>query len=79
MCGSSAVLAKGIYSLVDTGNELHPFEYGKERNFWTLGVAVPLFDLGGGMSIYAAITDMLKPEALGDPTWNYVVPGVADL
>ncbi len=91
--GSSAMLAEGIHSLVDTGNEmllllglkrsrrpadeLHPFGHGKELYFWTLIVAVLLFGLGGGMSIYEGVTHVLNPEALGDPTWSYVVLGVA--
>jgi cation diffusion facilitator family transporter len=78
--GSSAMLSEGIHSVVDTGNELllllgihrskkpadelHPFGYGKELYFWSLIVAIPLFGLGGGMSIQ-------------DPNWNYVVLGIA--
>ena len=91
--GSSAMLAEGIHSTVDTGNEfllllglresrrpadeMHPFGYGKELYFWSLIVAIALFGLGGGMSIYEGITHLQQPSDTTDPFWNYVVLGVA--
>lgn len=91
--GSSAMLSEGIHSTVDTGNQLllllgtkrsrrpadeeHPFAHGKELYSWGLIVAVPLFGLGGGMSVYEGVTHLLHPKALGDPTWSYVVLGAA--
>ena len=93
--GSSSMLAEGIHSSVDTGNdallivglrrsrrppdENHPFGHGKELYFWTLLVAVFIFGVGGGMGIYEGITHLLHPKPLEDPTWNYVVLGVAAL
>jgi cation diffusion facilitator family transporter len=93
--GSSAMLSEGIHSVVDTGNELllllgihrskkpadelHPFGYGKELYFWSLIVAILLFGLGGGMSIYEGISHLQHPAVIRDPTWNYVVLGVAFL
>lgn len=90
---SSSMLSEGIHSVVDTGNEclllfglkrskmpaddLHPFGHGKEIYFWSLVVAIVLFGIGGGMSIYEGITHLLRPEEIKDPTWNYVVIGVA--
>jgi cation diffusion facilitator family transporter len=87
--GSSSMLAEGVHSLVDTGNngllllgshskrrepdETHPFGYGKEAYFWTLIVAVMIFALGGGISIYEGISRLLEPEPLESPIWNYVV------
>jgi divalent metal cation (Fe/Co/Zn/Cd) transporter len=64
MTGSSAMLSEAIHSVVDTGihrskkpaDELHPFGYGKELYFWSLIVAILLFGMGGGMSIYEGIT-----------------------
>jgi len=93
--GSAAMLAEGIHSAVDTGNELllligernsakpadakHPFGYGKELYFWALIVALSVFSLGGGLSIYHGIEALRHPEPLSDPTWNYVVLGVSAL
>ncbi|WP_243656778.1 cation diffusion facilitator family transporter [Paucimonas lemoignei] len=93
--GSAAMLAEGVHSLVDTGNEYlllvgigrsqrapdewHPFGYGKTLYFWALIVAASVFSLGGGVSIYHGITSMLHPKPLEDPTWNYIVLGVAAL
>ncbi len=51
--------------------------HGKELYFWTLMVAVLLFGLGGGMTTYQDVVHVLNPDDLGDPTWSYVVPGVA--
>ncbi len=87
------MLAEGIHSAVDTGNQLllligikhsrrpadewHPFGYGKVLYFWALIVAVSVFSLGGGASIYHGISSLRNPHALQDPTWNYLVLIVA--
>jgi cation diffusion facilitator family transporter len=91
--GSAAMLAEGIHSAVDTGNEFlllvgernsekppdkrHPFGYGKASYFWALLVALSVFSLGGGLSIYHGIHALRHPEPLEDPMWNYVVLGVS--
>ena len=93
--GSSAMLAEGIHSTVDSCDSLlllvglhrserpadegHPFGHGKELYFWTLLVAVLIFGVGGGMGVYEGITHLLHPEPLNDPFWNYVVLGVGVL
>jgi len=87
--GSSAMVSEGIHSAVDSGNSLllllgisrskrpadagHPFGHGKEIYFWTLIVAVLVFSLGGGMSLYEGITHLQHPEELQNPKWNYIV------
>ncbi|TQK11057.1 cation diffusion facilitator family transporter [Herbaspirillum sp. SJZ107] len=93
--GSAAMAAEGIHSAVDTGNEFllligehtsakpadakHPFGYGKTLYFWALIVALSVFSLGGGLSIYHGIEALRHPEPLQDPMWNYVVLGVSAL
>src|SRR5258706_5678288 len=93
--GSSAMLSEGIHSLVDTSDGLlllrgirlkrkppdstYPFGYGKEIYFWTLVVAVLIFAVGGGMSMYEGIIHLLHPHPLRDPGWNYVVLSLAFL
>lgn len=91
--GSSAMFAEGIHSIVDTGNgllmllgirkasqpadEAHPFGHGKELYFWTLIVAVLVFALGGGMSMYEGISRMLHPRPIQNLFWSYVTLGIA--
>ncbi len=93
--GSAAMAAEGIHSAVDTGNEFllligehtsakpadakHPFGYGKTLYFWALIVALSVFSLGGGLSIYHGIDALRHPEPLQDPMWNYIVLGVSAL
>jgi len=40
-------------------------------------VAIILFSSGGGMSIYEGILHLSQPRELRNPTWNYVVLGIA--
>lgn len=91
--GSSSMLTEGVHSLVDSGNQLlllygqrragkvpdraHPFGYGRELYFWAFIVAILIFALGAGVSIYEGVVHIREPEPLRDPTINYVVLGVA--
>jgi cation diffusion facilitator family transporter len=93
MTGSSAMLSEGIHSLVDTGNQVlllyglkqaakpaddaFPFGHGKEIYFWSFIVAILIFALGGGISIYEGIQHLLHPESLTNPLINYIVLGLA--
>lgn len=93
--GSSAMMSEGIHSLVDTGNQvllLHglkqakkpadekfPFGHGKEVYFWSFIVAILIFALGGGISIYEGVQHLQHPKAIDKPFINYVVLGLAML
>ncbi|MCG6873178.1 MAG: cation diffusion facilitator family transporter [Gammaproteobacteria bacterium] len=91
--GSSAMLSEGVHSVIDTGNQIlllhgmgradreadesHPFGYGKELYFWSFVVAILIFGLGAGISIYEGIKHMQDPVAISSPTINYLVLGFA--
>ena len=93
--GSSAMLSEGIHSPVDTGNQIlllyglkqaakpadedFPFGHGKEVYFWSFIVAILIFALGGGISIYEGVQHLLHPEPLTNPIINYIVLGLAFL
>lgn len=87
--GSSAMLSEGIHSVVDTGNQLllllglhkakkpaderFPFGHGKEVYFWCFVVAILIFAVGAGVSIYEGIIHLMHPEPITNPYVNYVV------
>jgi cation diffusion facilitator family transporter len=91
--GSSAMLSEAIHSIVDSANGIlllwgkhassrpadldHPFGYGKELYFWTLIVAVLIFSIGGGMSIYEGIDHVVNSHSSTESIWSYTVLGVA--
>ncbi len=91
--GSSSMLSEGFHSLVDSGNQIlllygqsrakrrpdqeHPFGYGRELYFWAFVVAILIFSLGAGISIYEGWLHIRTPEPLHDPTINYVVLVIA--
>lgn len=93
--GSSAILSEGVHSLVDTGDQLlllyglhraalpadekFPFGHGKEIYFWSFVVAILIFSLGAGISIYEGILHLLDPHLMKNPLVNYVVLGAAML
>lgn len=95
LTGSSAMLSEGIHSLVDTGNQVlllyglrqarkppdahFPFGHGKEIYFWSFVVAILVFALGAGVSIYEGIEHLRHPVVIENPTINYAVLGVAML
>ncbi|MGN6057634.1 MAG: cation diffusion facilitator family transporter [Sphingomicrobium sp.] len=87
--GSSAMLSEAVHSMVDSGNEvlllygqhrankppdrLHPLGYGREIYFWSFVVALLIFALGAGVSIYEGVKHIQHPEAMTDPVVNYAV------
>ncbi len=93
--GSSAMLTEGVHSVVDCINQLllmwgrhaskrpadklHPFGYGRELYFWSFVVAVMVFALGAGVSIYEGILHIQNPEPAVSPVIAYAVLVVAFL
>lgn len=91
--GSSAMLSEAVHSVVDTGNQglllygikrsqrpadkQHPFGYGSEVYFWSFVVAILIFGLGAGISMYEGINKLLNPHPITSATINYIVLGLA--
>ena len=91
--GSSAMLSEGIHSVVDTGNQVlllhgirksrkrpdarYPFGHGKEIYFWSFVVAILIFAVGAGISMYEGILHLLKPQPVEHPFVNYAVLAAA--
>ncbi len=91
--GSSAMLSEGIHSLVDTGNQVllllgirrsqrpagprFPFGHGKEIYFWSFVVAILIFAVGAGISVYEGVKHLQHPVAIKNPMINYIVLGLA--
>lgn len=91
--GSSAMLSEAIHSVVDTGNqglllygikksqkpkdERHPFGYGMEIYFWSFVVAILIFAVGAGVSIYEGVHKLSHPEDIKSPYINYIILSIA--
>jgi cation diffusion facilitator family transporter len=87
--GSSAMSSEALHSLVDSGNEIlllygqsraarppdaaHPLGHGRELYFWSFVVALLIFALGSGISIYQGISQVLHPKPIHDPLVSYLV------
>ena len=93
--GSSAMITEGVHSLVDSTNHVlllygtkrsrkpadavHPLGYGRELYFWSFVVAMLVFTLGAGVSVYEGVLHIIDPEPTSDLTIAFVVLGVAAL
>src|SRR6185295_2129373 len=91
--GSASMLSEALHSVADTANQglllfgmrrarqpadaRHPFGYSKELYFWSFVVAILLFSMGAGVSIYEGVQKLIKPHPITSPIVNYVVLGVA--
>jgi len=91
--GSSAMLSEAIHSLVDTGNQglllfgmkraarpadrEHPFGHAREIYFWSFVVAILIFAVGSGVSVYEGIQKIIHPHPITHPLINYIVLGFA--
>jgi cation diffusion facilitator family transporter len=91
--GSSAMASEAVHSLVDTGNELlllyglrraakpadadHPFGHGRELYFWSFIVALAIFAVGAGASIFEGVRHLRSPVPIKNPAVNYVVLALA--
>lgn len=81
--GSSSMLAEGVHSLADSGNQVllllggrkskkaadaeHPFGYGRERYVYAFVVSIILFSVGGVFSLYEGVEKLREPHPLEVP------------
>ena len=78
--GSASMLAEGVHSVADAGNQLllllggrkakkradleHPFGYGRERYVYAFVVSIILFSIGGVFSLYEGFDKLQHPHPL---------------
>lgn len=87
LSGSSSMLAEGVHSVADAGNQLllllggrkakkkanaeHPFGFGRERYVYAFVVSIILFSVGGMFSLYEGFNKLQHPHPL-DPQWIWL-------
>ncbi len=80
--GSSSMLAEGVHSVVDSGNQMlllvgarrsrraadaeHPFGYGRDRYVYGFLVALMLFSGGGLFALFEGVQKIRRPHHLDD-------------
>jgi len=90
---SSSMLAEGVHSLADTGNQFlllfgdrrsrrdptpaHPFGYGRERYFWAFVVSIVLFTLGSAFALFEGVEKLLHPHPIDSPGWALGILSIA--
>jgi divalent metal cation (Fe/Co/Zn/Cd) transporter len=90
---SSSMLAEGVHSIADTGNQIlllvggkrslreptahHQFGFARERYFWAFVVSIVLFTLGSAFAVFEGIEKILHPHQLESPGWAIGILGLA--
>jgi cation diffusion facilitator family transporter len=90
---SSSMLAEGVHSVADTGNQLllllggkrsrreptphHQFGFARERYFWAFVVSIVLFTLGSAFALFEGIEKTQHPHQLESPGWAIGILGIA--
>jgi cation diffusion facilitator family transporter len=85
--GAASMLAEGVHSIADTGNQgllflggrrslrpatrQHPFGFGRERYFWSFVVAVVLFTAGSLFALLEGVEKLRHPHEL--ESWEWAV------
>ncbi len=83
--GSSSMLAEGVHSLADSGNQAllliggrkskraandeHPFGYGRERYVYAFLVSIVLFSVGGMFALYEGYEKIRHPHDVDHWYW----------
>ncbi|MFI1799068.1 cation diffusion facilitator family transporter [Streptomyces sp. NPDC020379] len=87
--GSSSMLAEGVHSVADSGNQVllllggrkaekkaseeHPFGYGRERYVYGFLVSIVLFTIGGVFALYEGYEKIKEPHELEHWYWPVAV------
>lgn len=85
LTGASSMLAEGIHSVADSGNQVllliggrkalraadasHPFGYGRERYVYSFLVAIVLFSVGGLFALFEAWEKWQHPHPIEGRWW----------
>jgi cation diffusion facilitator family transporter len=73
------LLLYGLRRAARPADARHPFGYGRELYFWSFIVALLVFALGAGVSLYQGIAHLRHPQPAASHTLNYVVLGLSML